>query len=188
MIEFQKEDDNLKKEITQRNINNDELKLKPKDVDNQNYFNSLNVAENGASYRDKKNNLISDLDDDIKNSSKKQNKYFDNKLIKKRNNYGEIVQNPSIENSNNVFLEKKTSENTNVNNNKKCFNNNINKNSDLIGTNEVIYYNNQERKSKIKVREEDNHSRSVLIPNKKGCIDEMNGSLTKQNNNKSIYA
>ena len=186
--EFQKEDDNLKKEITQRNINNDELKLKPKDLDNQNYFNSLNIAENGASHRNKKNNIISDLDDDIKNSSKKEHRYFDNKLVKKRNNFGEIIQSPSIENSNNAFLEKKTSENTNVNNNKKTISTNINKSNDLIGTNEVIYYNNQERKSKIKTREDDNHSRSALIPNKKGCIDEINGSLTKQNNNKSIYS
>ena len=187
--EFQKEDDILKKEITQKNINNkEELKLKPKNVENQNNFNSLNIVENGNSYRDKNNNLISDLEGNIKNSSKKENKYFDNKLIiKKRNNYPEIDQNSSIENSNNVFLAKNTSENTNVNNNKKTFNNNINKNNDFIGTNEAIYYN-QDNKGTIKFKEEDNHSSSVLIPNKKGNIDEINGSMTKQNNNKIIYS
>ena len=187
--EFQKEDDNLKKEITQRNINNnEELKLKPKNVGNQNNFNNLNIAENGASFRDKNINLISDLDENIQKSSKKENKYFDNKLIKKRNNYPEIAQSPSIENSNNIFLAKNTSENTNINNNKKTLSSNNNKSNDLIGQNEVIYYNNQEYKGKTKFREDDNHSRSALIPNKKGCVDEINGSLTKQNNNKSIYA
>lgn len=38
-----------------------------------------------------------------------------------------------------------------------------------------------------KKKEEDNHSRSVLINNKKGCVDEINSSLTKQNNNRTIY-
>ena len=50
-----------------------------------------------------------------------------------------------------------------------------------------MFYYNQENKNKVKRRDDENHSRSVLISNKKGFVDEINVSVNKQNN-KSIYS
>ena len=79
-------------------------------------------------------------------------------------------------------MPKKTSENTNINSSQKKNDSKVN---DLLGTNDVIYYGNQEAFNIPKKKEEDNHSRSVLINNKKGCVDEINSSLTKLNNNRT---
>ena len=38
-----------------------------------------------------------------------------------------------------------------------------------------------------KKKEEDNHSRSIIINNIKGCVDEINSSLTKLNNNRTFF-
>ena len=139
------EEDNLKKETTQRNFNNNEdAKLKLKNGSSQSSSDNINYV------------------------NKNKHGTNENKLIKKRK-YQEIGQNPSVENSNNYFMPKKTSENTNINSSQKK---NIEKESFLTRT---------------KKKEEDNHSRSVLINNKKGCVDEINSSLTKQNNNRTIY-
>ena len=50
-----------------------------------------------------------------------------------------------------------------------------------------MFYN-QENKNKAKKRDNENHSSSALISNKKGCVDEINDSMSKKFNNKSIYA
>ena len=52
------------------------------------------------------------------------------------------------------------------------------KNSEYFGNNDVIFYN-QEHPNKVKIKDDDNHSRSALIRNKKECIDDINDSLTK---------
>ena len=154
------EEDNLKKETTQRNFNNNEdAKLKLKNGSSQSSSDNINYV------------------------NKNKHGTNENKLIKKRK-YQEIGQNPSVENSNNYFMPKKTSENTNINSSQKKNDSKVN---DLLGTNDVIYYGNQEAFNIPKKKEEDNHSRSVLINNKKGCVDEINSSLTKQNNNRTIY-
>ena len=154
------EEDNLKKETTQRNFNNNEdAKLKLKNGSCQSSSDNINFV------------------------NKNKNGTNENKLIKKRK-HQEIGQNPSVENSNNYFIPKKTSENTNINSSQKKNDSKVN---DLLGTNDVIFYGNQEGFNIPKKKEEDNHSRSVLINNKKGCVDEINSSLTKQNNNGTIY-
>ena len=154
------EEDNLKKETTQRNFNNNEdAKLKLKNGSCQSSSDNINFV------------------------NKNKNGTNENKLIKKRK-HQEIGQNPSVENSNNYFIPKKTSENTNINSSQKKNDSKVN---DLLGTNDVIFYGNQEGFNIPKKKEEDNHSRSVLINNKKGCVDEINSSLTKQNNNRTIY-
>ena len=154
------EEDNLKKETTQRNFNNNEdAKLKLKNGSCQSSSDNINYV------------------------NKNKNGTNENKLIKKRK-HQEIGQNPSVENSNNYFIPKKTSENTNINSSQKKNDSKVN---DLLGTNDVIFYGNQEAFNIPKKKEEDNHSRSVLINNKKGCVDEINSSLTKQNNNRTIY-
>ena len=154
------EEDNLKKETTQRNFNNNEdAKLKLKNGSCQSSSDNINYV------------------------NKNKNGTNENKLIKKRK-HQEIGQNPSVENSNNYFIPKKTSENTNINSSQKKNDSKVN---DLLGTNDVIFYGNQEGFNIPKKKEEDNHSRSVLINNKKGCVDEINSSLTKQNNNRTIY-
>jgi phospholipid-transporting ATPase len=154
------EEDNLKKETTQRNFNNNEdAKLKLKNGSCQSSSDNINFV------------------------NKNKNGTNENKLIKKRK-HQEIGQNPSVENSNNYFIPKKTSENTNINSSQKKNDSKVN---DLLGTNDVIFYGNQEGFNIPKKKEEDNHSRSVLINNKKGCVDEINSSLTKQNNDRTIY-
>ena len=163
--EFEGEDDNLKKEITRRNeFANEQLKLKSKNGRSQDSYVNLNNMENG----------ISTNENNYKNN---ENKYINNKLIKKRNNFPEIDQTPSIENSNNIILGKNTSENTNVNQKKTISNDN--KASDLLGNNDFIYYNQENANGLKKKDEEDNHSRSVLISKKKGCVDEINTSMNK---------
>ena len=152
------EEENLKKEITRR-------------INNNNGERILKI-KNGSSYSS----------ENINNYDTKENKTLENKLIKKRNNFPPDNEgNPSIENSNGCLIPKKTSDNTIQ---KKS----DSKTNDCLGTNEVIYYNNQISKKK----DEDNHSRSVLINNKKGCVDEINSSSVKQynsiNNHKSIYS
>ena len=154
------EEDNLKKETTQRNFNNNEdAKLKLKNGSCQSSSDNINFV------------------------NKNKNGTNENKLIKKRK-HQEIGQNPSVENSNNYFIPKKTSENTNINSSQKKNDSKVN---DLLGTNDVIFYGNQEGFNIPKKKEEDNHARSVPINNKKGCVDEINSSLTKQNNNGTIY-
>ena len=152
------EEENLKKETTRRINNNNEERI-------------LKI-KNGSSYSS----------ENINNYDTKENKTLENKLIKKRNNFPPDNEGiPSIENSNGCLIPKKTSDNTIQ---KKS----DSKTNDCLGTNEVIYYNNQISKKK----DEDNHSRSVLINNKKGCVDEINSSSVKQynsiNNHKSIYS
>jgi hypothetical protein len=183
--EFKGEEENLKKEVTQRKSNNDELRLKPKNGGSNTNSHNLENFENGIVIQDKHNKINSELDDSRKNTTIKDNKYLDNKIIKKRNNYPEIEASQSIENSNNIILAKKAGENSNINNQKKNLING-NKNNEYFGNNDVIFYN-QEHSNKVKMKDDDNHSRSALILNKKGCVDDINGSITKQNNNKSIY-
>ena len=84
-----------------------------------------------------------------------------------------------------LIWPKKARENSNINNQKKNLING-DKNNEYFGNNDVIFYN-QEHSNKAKMKDDDNHSRSDLILNKKGCVDDINGSITKQNNNKSIY-
>ena len=111
------EEDNLKKETTQRNFNNNEdAKLKLKNGSSQSSSDNINYV------------------------NKNKHGTNENKLIKKRK-YQEIGQNPSVENSNNYFMPKKTSENTNINSSQKKNDSKVN---DLLGTNDVIYYGNQE--------------------------------------------
>jgi hypothetical protein len=185
--EYNGEDENLKKEVTQRKSNNniDELRLKPKNGGSSTNSHNLENFENGIVIQDKHNKINSELDDSRKNTTIKDNKYLDNKIVKKRNNYAEIEASQSIENSNNVILDKKAGENKNINNQKKNLIND-NKNDEYFGNNDVMFYN-QEHSNKAKMKDDDNHSRSALILNKKGCVDDINGSITKQNNNKSIY-
>ena len=185
--EFKGEDENLKKEVTQRKSNNniDELKLKPKNGGNGNNTNLENF-ENGIVIQDKNNKINSELDDSRKNTTIKDNKYLENKMVKKRNNYLELEQSQSIENSNNVIFAKKYVENPSINNKKKNLING-NKNNEYLENNDVIFYN-QNYSNKVKMKDDENHSRSALINNKKGYVDDINGSGTKQNNNnKSIY-
>ena len=111
------EEDNLKKETTQRNFNNNEdAKLKLKNGSCQSSSDNINFV------------------------NKNKNGTNENKLIKKRK-HQEIGQNPSVENSNNYFIPKKTSENTNINSSQKKNDSKVN---DLLGTNDVIFYGNQE--------------------------------------------
>ena len=173
----EEEDNNLEKEITKKKENNDELILRPKiGTIKKNSSSNLNYGENGLSIKNKENKKNINIKDINKDK---------NRLMKKRNNYPEIDQNPSIENSRNVILGKKASENTNVNNNQKKTMSQDNKSNEFSGNNEIIYCN--QDNSKQKKNDFDNHSRSVLIPNKKGKIDVINGSLIKQSHNKSIY-
>ena len=180
--EFKGEDENIKKETTQRNgNNNDDLKLKLKNGSNHSSLENVNNLENGTSI--KENSKVVNI---IEESKKNGNKKYENKSIKKRNNYAEIEQQPSIENSNNVFMAKRTSENTNTNNTQKK-NSSDNKSNDYLANNDLMFYN-QENKNKAKKRDNENHSSSALISNKKGCVDEINDSMSKKFNNKSIYA
>ena len=176
--QFESEDnDNLKKEITRKNLNNDydeiELKIKAKNGGSPESYVNLNNIENGTPMNDK-------------NIKCNENKYINTKLIKKRNNYPEIDQTPSIENSNNIILAKNTSENINANQKKTL--SYENKNPNLVENNDFIYSNKENQIGKKKKDEEDNHSRSVLISNKKGCVDEINTSMNKQKNNKTIHS
>ena len=184
--EFKSDDNdnnNLKKEITQRNLNNksDEMKLILKN--NNNHSNSYNFnEENGGLIKDK-NNGLNDLDDSRKNTTiQKENKYFENNLINKKN----IPDNNqySIGNSNNLLAAKKKSDNKNVNNDMKNSLNNDNRTKDFL-INDVIYLNNLAVLSPSKKKDEDNHSQSSLIHKNKGNFDNINSSI--KNNTKSIY-
>ena len=184
--EFKSDDNdnnNLKKEITQRNLNNksDEMKLILKN--NNNHSNSYNFnEENGGLIKDK-NNGLNDLDDSRKNTTiQKENKYFENNLINKKN----ITDNNqySIGNSNNLLAAKKKSDNKNVNNDMKNSLNNDNRTKDFL-INDVIYLNNLAVLSPSKKKDEDNHSQSSLIHKNKGNFDNINSSI--KNNTKSIY-
>ena len=170
--EFKGEDENLKKEITQRkpNDNNDEMKLKLKNGGNGNSTSNLENCENQIAIKDKNIKINSELDDSRKITTIKDSKYLENKkIVQKKDNYfgAEVGENPSIINQ------------------KKNLNND-NKNNEYAGNNDVIFYN-QEHGSKVKMKDDDSHSRSALITNKKGHVDDTNDTKTQQNKNKSIY-
>ena len=184
--EFKEEDDSLKKESTQKmeNSNNSEsLKLKIKKVSHKTSSNNLNNIENGTTIEknSKKNNPSKRFKNFGNKDSTRDSK---SKIIKKRNNYAEIDQSPSIENSHNTILGKKASVNTNINNNQRKTMSQDNKSNELSANNEIIYCNQGNLYKKIK--DEDNHSGSVFI-NKKGKLDVINGSIIKQKHFKSIY-
>ena len=134
------------------------------------------------------------IEKNIKKSNlSKRSKYFGNKdstrdsknkIIKKRNNYAEIDQNPSIENSHNTIFGKKASVNTNINNNQRKTMSQDNKSNELSANNELIYCGQGNLYKKI--QDEDNHSGNVFI-NKKGKLDVINGTNIKQKHFKSIY-
>ena len=169
--EFKGEDENLKKEITQRkpNDNNDEMKLKLKNGGNGNSTSNLENCENQIAIKDKNIKINSELDDSRKITTIKDSKYLENKIVQKKDNYfgAEVGENPSIINQ------------------KKNLNND-NKNNEYARNNDVIFYN-QEHGSKVKMKDDDSHSRSALITNKKGHVDDTNDTKTQQNKNKSIY-
>ena len=184
--EFKEEDEYLKKENTQKVSNyntSDPLKLKVKRVSNKTSSNNLNNIENGTTID--KNSKRSNASKRFKNFSSKDNtRDSKNKIIKKRNNYVEIDQSPSIENSHNAIFGKKASANININNNQRKTMAQDNKSNELSGNNELIYCNQANIYKKI--QDEDNHSGSVFI-NKKGKLDVINGGLIRQKHFKSIY-
>ena len=186
--EFKEEDDNLKKESTQKienNNSNDALKLKIKKVSHKTSSNNLNNIENGTTID--KNSKKSNISKKFKNfGNKDSTRDSKSKIIKKRNNYAEIDQSPSIENSHNAIFGKKASVSTNINNNQRKTMSQDNKSNELSANNnnEIIYCNQGNLYKKIK--DEDNHSGSVFI-NKKGKLDVINGSIIKQKHFKSIY-
>ena len=186
--EFKEEDDNLKKENTQKmenNNSNDALKLKIKKVSHKTSSNNLNNIENGTTID--KNSKKSNISKKFKNfGNKDSTRDSKSKIIKKRNNYAEIDQSPSIENSHNAIFGKKASVSTNINNNQRKTMSQDNKSNELSANNnnEIIYCNQGNLYKKIK--DEDNHSGSVFI-NKKGKLDVINGSIIKQKHFKSIY-
>ena len=93
----------------------------------------------------------------------------------------------SGENSRNNFLSKKSSENTNINSNQKKTYSQDNKSNEFSGNNEINYFN-QEISIVPNKKDSDNHSRSVFISNKKGKIDEINGTyMVKPTHKKKIY-
>ena len=186
--EFKEDNEYLKKENTQKmainnNNNNDELKLKTKKVTYKISSNNLNNIENGIVIE--KNSKKSNLSKRFKYiGNKESTRDSKNKIIKKRNNYAEIDQNPSIENSHNTIFGKKASVNTNINNNQRKTMSQDNKSNELSANNELIYYNQGNLYKKI--QDEDNHSGSVFI-NKKGKLGVINGTNIKQKHIKSIY-
>ena len=164
-------DNNLKKETTQKNIKeNEELKLRPKNYNTINNSSNSNSGENGGVINDK-NNKINDLDNNGKdNIFQKDNDFIENKLTNKKNN-NQDNKTFSIENSNNFLEGKKNSEKKNANINLKKDLNKDNKAEDLLI--------NDDNNLNLLNNDEDNHSQSALIHNNKGKVDGINSSPNK---------
>ena len=175
--EFKDPDDNLKKEITGINFKNDESKLKIKNGKFKMSSKNVNNEDNEI----QKININSNYN---KRKKRRTNGYNTKIKMKKINpDYDQI----SGENSRNNFLSKKSSENTNINSNQKKTYSQDNKSNEFSGNNEINYFN-QEISIVPNKKDSDNHSRSVFISNKKGKIDEINGTyMVKPTHKKKIY-